>query len=147
MASYAAEKIEESSPHAVLAAEMIYLIVGVTGIGMLHGWTEGVVYQLQEYYTPLWTCACLMVLLLLLIISLFFVFIFLYCNQPGVITHHCVALYVSWPLALALLIGGLLNGGPFLTATVLAVYFTGLLGFAYIYSQTQWISTYDPPVA
>jgi hypothetical protein len=71
---------------------MVVLIAGETGIAMVHGWTEGIGYTMKGYYTPLWTCACLMVLIFLLIISLFFVFIGLHFNKPGIIYHHVFAL-------------------------------------------------------
>ncbi|RCN40594.1 hypothetical protein ANCCAN_13459 [Ancylostoma caninum] len=78
----------------VLAGEMALLIVGLTGLGMLHGWTEGVGYHMRAYYTPLWLCAVLMCLLLVLVISLFLVFVCLYCNHPGIIKQHIVLLLI-----------------------------------------------------
>ncbi|KAK6051973.1 hypothetical protein COOONC_10522 [Cooperia oncophora] len=79
---------------ALAAGEMVLLIVGLTGIGMLHGWTEGIGYHMREYYTPLWLCAVLMCLLLALVISLFFVFVCLHCNHPGIIKQHIILLMV-----------------------------------------------------
>lgn len=131
----------------VLAGEMALLVTGITGVGMLHGWTEGIGYNLRPYYTPLWTCATLMVLLLLLIISLFFVFIFLHFNKPTIIRQHVVALFAAWPIALGVIVGGVATGAPFLVGLCLILYFSSLLPFAYIYNQAEWTTSIDPPVA
>ena len=99
---------------------MIVLIAGETGLGILHGVTEGVSYSLVPYYTPMyvplhydfafiksaflsnfsqnklipfrWACAVLMCLIFLLIFSLFLVFVFLHFNRPWIIKHHVIAL-------------------------------------------------------
>uniref|UniRef100_A0A915EUY2 NADH dehydrogenase subunit 6 n=1 Tax=Ditylenchus dipsaci TaxID=166011 RepID=A0A915EUY2_9BILA len=122
----------------VLAGEMILLITGETGIAMLHGWTEGIGYAMRPFYTPMWTCAILMILLFLLILSLFFVFVGLHFNRPGIVQHHVIALAASWPLAICVIIGGIVSGAPFLVGFVLFLYFSSLLPFAYIYGTAEW---------
>ncbi|KAI6172110.1 hypothetical protein M3Y98_00937000 [Aphelenchoides besseyi] len=125
----------------VLVMEMVVLIVGETGISMIHGWTEGIGWSMRGYYMPLWACAVLMVLLFLLIISLFFVFIGLHFNYPGIIHHHVFALAISFPLALCTVVGGIATGGPFLVGFLIVLYFATLLPFAYLYSSAQWTTT------
>uniref|UniRef100_A0A914E2K6 Uncharacterized protein n=1 Tax=Acrobeloides nanus TaxID=290746 RepID=A0A914E2K6_9BILA len=129
---------------AFLAGEMVLLVAGEAGIGVLHGWTEGVGYAFQRYYTPLWACAILMIELFLLIISLFFVFVGLHFNNPGIIKHHIIALIASWPLAISIVIGAIISGAPFLVGFCLILYFSTLLPFAYIYSTAKWESTETP---
>uniref|UniRef100_A0AC34RMN1 Uncharacterized protein n=1 Tax=Panagrolaimus sp. JU765 TaxID=591449 RepID=A0AC34RMN1_9BILA len=130
----------------VLAAEMIYLIAGETGLGILHGWTEGVGYAMQPYYTPMWCCAVLMCLLFLLILSLFLVFVFLHFNRPGIIKHHVIALVVSWPVGICLTIGAMAGGAPFLVGFLICLYFSALIPFAYIYNSAEWKSTELPQI-
>ncbi|CAI4232190.1 unnamed protein product [Auanema sp. JU1783] len=125
----------------VLAGEMVLLIMGITAIGMLHGWTEGVGYHLREYYTPLWACAVLMSLLLLLIISLVLVFIFLHFNCAGIIKQHIFALAISWPVSLCIIVSAVVAGSPILVGVVLILFFSSLLPFAYIYNHAEWTTT------
>ncbi|VDO43523.1 hypothetical protein V3C99_012200 [Haemonchus contortus] len=130
----------------VLGGEMVVLIAGLTGIGMLHGWTEGVGYHMREYYTPLWLCAVLMCLLLALVISLFFVFVCLHCNNPGIIKQHIILLVTSWPIAVLLTASAVVSGAPLLVGFLLILYFTALLPFARLYNTVKWTETIDPPV-
>lgn len=132
--------------HVFIAGEMILLIVGITGIGMLHGWTEGIGYHMRAYYTPLWLCGVLMCLLLLLVISLFLVIVCLYFNHPGIIKHHVMLLATSWPVAVLLIASAVASGAPIAVGLVLILYFTALLPFAQVYNKTKWIATIDPPV-
>uniref|UniRef100_A0AC35FUK4 MARVEL domain-containing protein n=1 Tax=Panagrolaimus sp. PS1159 TaxID=55785 RepID=A0AC35FUK4_9BILA len=137
---------------------MIVLIAGETGLGILHGWTEGVGYAMKPYYTPMyvplhydisfikWVCACLMVLLFLLIFSLFLVFVFLHFNRAWIIKHHTLALVISWPVAICLTIGAMAGGAPILVGFLIFLYFTALLGFAYIYNSAEWKSTDLPSI-
>uniref|UniRef100_A0A7E4WBI9 MARVEL domain-containing protein n=1 Tax=Panagrellus redivivus TaxID=6233 RepID=A0A7E4WBI9_PANRE len=130
----------------VLVAEMVLLVAGETGLGLLHGWTEGVGYAMQPYYTPMWACAVLMVLLFLLIFSLFLVFVFLHFNRPWIIKHHTLALWISWPVAICLTIGAMAGGAPFLVGFLIFLYFSSLLPFAYMYGSAEWKSTELPEV-
>ncbi|KAK6736757.1 hypothetical protein RB195_019447 [Necator americanus] len=125
---------------------MALLIVGLTGLGILHGWTEGVGYHMRAYYTPLWLCAVLMCLLLLLIISLFLVFVCLHFNHPGIIKQHIMLLAVSWSVAVLLIASAFVTGSPILVGLLLILYFTALLPFAYLYNNATWTATIDPPV-
>ncbi|EYB98571.1 hypothetical protein Y032_0130g1544 [Ancylostoma ceylanicum] len=125
---------------------MALLIVGLTGLGMLHGWTEGVGYHMRAYYTPLWLCAVLMCLLLVLVISLFLVFVCLYCNHPGIIKQHIVLLAVSWPVAVFLIVSAVVTSAPALVGLLLILYFTALLPFAHLYNNVEWTASVDPPV-
>uniref|UniRef100_A0AC34GQQ1 Uncharacterized protein n=1 Tax=Panagrolaimus sp. ES5 TaxID=591445 RepID=A0AC34GQQ1_9BILA len=92
----------------VLVLEMIVLIAGETGLGILHGWTEGVGYAMKPYYTPMWV--------------------------------------ISWPVAVCLTIGAMAGGAPFLVGFLIFLYFTALLGFAYIYNSAEWKSTDLPSI-
>uniref|UniRef100_A0A0K0FF41 MARVEL domain-containing protein n=1 Tax=Strongyloides venezuelensis TaxID=75913 RepID=A0A0K0FF41_STRVS len=125
----------------ILIGELVFLIAGETGIAMLHGWTEGVIYSFQAYYTPMWLCACLMVLLLLLIISLVIVFICLHFNRPSVIYSHVASLILAWPISIALTSAGIATGTPILVGICFLLYFSTLLIFAYIYATAKWKST------
>ncbi|WKX92977.1 hypothetical protein Q1695_010756 [Nippostrongylus brasiliensis] len=125
---------------------MVLLIAGLTGIGMLHGWTEGIGYQMRAYYTPLWLCAVLMCLLLLLVISLFLVFFCLQFNRPGVVKQHILLLATSWPIAVLLIASAVASGAPILVALVLIIYFTALLPFAYLYHKVEWFVDVDSSV-
>ncbi|CAJ0606772.1 unnamed protein product [Cylicocyclus nassatus] len=130
----------------VLAGEMVVLIAGVTGIGMLHGWTEGVGYHMRAYYTPLWLCAALMCLLLVLILSLFLVFVCLLSDHPGVIKQHIILLAFSWPVAVLLIVAGVATSAPILVGLLLILYFTALLPFARHYNNAKWTPIASPPV-
>uniref|UniRef100_A0A1I7XJ98 MARVEL domain-containing protein n=1 Tax=Heterorhabditis bacteriophora TaxID=37862 RepID=A0A1I7XJ98_HETBA len=130
----------------VLAGEMILLVTGLTGVGMLHGWTEGVGYHMREYYTPLWTCAVIMGILLLLIISLFFVFVFLHFGHPGIIKQHIMALAIAWPISVCVIVSAVVESAPIVVGFLLILFFTSLLPFAYIYNSAEWVTTVDPPV-
>ncbi|KAE9547904.1 hypothetical protein FO519_008883 [Halicephalobus sp. NKZ332] len=142
----------------VLVAEMIVLIAGETGLGILHGVTEGVSYSLVPYYTPMyvplhydfafikWACAVLMCLIFLLILSLFLVFVFLHFNRPWIIKHHVIALIVAWPVGVCITIGAMASGAPFIVGFLIFLYFSALIPFAYIYNSAEWKSTELPQI-
>jgi len=130
----------------VLVAEMIVLIAGETGLGILHGVTEGVSYSLVPYYTPMWACAVLMCLVFLLIFSLFLVFVFLHFNRPWIIKHHVIALIVAWPVGVCITIGAMASGAPFIVGFLIFLYFSALIPFAYIYNSAEWKSTELPQI-
>ncbi|CAJ0586575.1 unnamed protein product, partial [Mesorhabditis spiculigera] len=135
---------------SILAAELFYLVAGAIWIGSLSRSTPDVVYQLREFYAPLsvfpqfagWVCTGLILLILVLIISLSCVFIGLVRSVPRVIYHHCFLLYAQWPMTLMILVGGVVDWGPFHVAVMLLIYFSGLAGFAHLYHYVTWIPTF-----